>query len=252
MAGYTVLLTVSSLLAGVGVFYHGLPPDESWLYLAASVGLHAVYNYLLVWCYRLADISLVYPILRGAAPPIAAVAGFLWLAEKPSLPVVAGILLVSAGILCMAGKARGGGKAIALALLTASVIAAYSAVDAMGSRLTGNAVQYACWLSVFDAPLFIILMMLTGDNKRRPPGALQWRYLLLAGVGGGLVLLAYVLVIHAYTEAQVGAVVALRETSVIFGVLAGMFFLGEAKSRGRMIGSLVIAAGAAVIVVNSG
>lgn len=250
-AGYIIMLTVTSLLSGIGVLYYGPPPDESWIYLAMSVVLHVAYNYLLVCCYRLADISLIYPVLRGAAPPLAVLAGFLWLAETPPLSIIAGVLLVSVGILCMAGGSRGSGKAFVLALLTASVIAAYSVVDAAGARLTGNAVQYSCWLSVFDAPLFILLMMLTGFNKRRLLGTLQWRYLLLAVVGGGLTLLAYVLVVYAYTMAQVGAVAALRETSVIFGVLAGKFFLGEPKARGRAIGSLVIAAGAAVIVINS-
>ena len=249
-AGYVVLLSVISFLSAFGSFYYGAPPSESWGYLAASVALHFAYNYLLLLCYRLADISMIYPILRGAAPPFVALAGFLWLAELPPLPVVAGIAMVSAGIFCLVGKYRENGKALAAALLTAAVIAAYSVVDAVGARITGNAIQYLCWLSVFDGPLFMLLM-LADRNKRRSIGALKWRHFWLACVGGGLALLAYGLVIYAYTMAQVGAVAALRETSVIFGVLAGRFFLGEPKSRGRVVGSLVIAAGAAVIVVSA-
>lgn len=246
-AGYAVLLSVGSCLSVFGILYYGAPPRESWGYLAASVALHFAYNYLLILCYRLADISLAYPVLRGAASPIAALAGFFWLAETPAPPVIAGICIVSAGILSMAGG-RGNGKAIAAALLTASVIAAYSVIDAAGARIVGNAVQYVCWITVFDGPLFMLLML--ANRSGRQPDKLQWRYLLMAGIGGGLSLLTYGLVVYAYTIAQVGAVTALRETSVIFGALGGMFFLGEPKSRARIIGALVIASGAAMIAVN--
>ncbi len=41
-----------------------------------------------------------------------------------------------------------------------------------------------------------------------------------------------------------GAVPALRETSVVFAVLIGRLFLKEAVSRKRWLASLVVAAGA--------
>lgn len=250
LVGYMVLLGTTSALSAVGAIYYGAPPSESWSYLAASIGLHFVYNCLLLLCYRLGDISLVYPILRGTAPPIAALAGFFVLAEVPSAPVFAGILLVSLGVLCMTGGGRKNGGAIAAALLTAAAIASYSIVDAKGVRIVGNAVQYLCWLTVFDGPLFLLLLMF-GRDKCRPPAALQWRYLLLAAVGGVLAFVAYGLVIYSYTKAQVGVVAALREVSVVFGALLGMYFLGEPKSLARIMGSLIIVVGTVTIIVNS-
>ena len=65
---------------------------------------------------------------------------------------------------------------------------------------------------------------------------------------GGLVsLLAYAIVIYAMNEAPLGAVSALRETSVLFAALLGYLFLGETLTVGRMLACVVIASGAIII-----
>ena len=45
--------------------------------------------------------------------------------------------------------------------------------------------------------------------------------------GGGISFLAYGLVIWSFTKAPIALVAALRETSVIFALLLGVFLLGE-------------------------
>jgi len=65
---------------------------------------------------------------------------------------------------------------------------------------------------------------------------------------GGLVsLLAYGIVIYAMSEAPMGAVSALRETSVLFAALIGYFFLGESLTARKLIACAVIATGILLI-----
>ena len=57
-------------------------------------------------------------------------------------------------------------------------------------------------------------------------------------------LAAYGIVIWALQSGAMGAVSALRETSVVFAVLIGRVFLREAVSGRRWVACLIVAAGA--------
>ena len=54
---------------------------------------------------------------------------------------------------------------------------------------------------------------------------------------------AYALVLFAATRAPVALVSAVRETSVVFGTLAGVVLLHEPFGRRRLVGAVVVAAG---------
>src|SRR5262249_3177461 len=69
------------------------------------------------------------------------------------------------------------------------------------------------------------------------PGAGTYR----AIAGGVLSLLTYFMVIFALTHAPIGAVSALRETSVVFTALLGHLFLGDRLTAGRLVACTVIA-----------
>ncbi|KAF1014063.1 MAG: hypothetical protein GAK31_03087 [Stenotrophomonas maltophilia] len=100
--------------------------------------LQVTYYALVARCYQQVDMSLAYPVMRGCAPILVALAGSL-LGER--LPTVAwlGVVLVSAGILSMALGARAG--QLRMPLLTAAMIATYTLVDAQGARASGNALS---------------------------------------------------------------------------------------------------------------
>ncbi|MDP0919140.1 EamA family transporter, partial [Klebsiella pneumoniae] len=66
-------------------------------------------------------------------------------------------------------------------------------------------------------------------------------------VGGLVSLLAYGMVIYAMNEAPLGAVSALRETSVLFAALIGYVFLGETLTARRILACVVIASGTLII-----
>jgi uncharacterized membrane protein len=63
-------------------------------------------------------------------------------------------------------------------------------------------------------------------------------------VGGLASIGAYGIVIWALQSGAMGAVSALRETSVVFAVLIGRMFLREAVSGPRWLACMVVAGGA--------
>lgn len=244
-SGLFAQLAAVSVMAAAGAIWYGPPPRESWPWLAAGQVVHLCYHCFLAAAYKRGDVSLTYPIVRGAAPPLAAAAAFALFAETPALAAMLGIALVSGGILFMASEARGGGRGAAAgyALAASASVAAYSAIDAQGARLSGDATQYLFWLMMLDAVLFMPLALWRG-HKAPGLSAGLW---LRGAVAGALSVVAYGLALHAYTLAQIGPVAALRETSVIFGALFGMFLLGEKKSPVRFVAAAVIAIGGALV-----
>lgn len=66
-------------------------------------------------------------------------------------------------------------------------------------------------------------------------------------IGGLVSLLAYGIVIYAMSRAPMGAVSALRETSVLFAALIGYLFLGESLTARKVLACLVIAIGTLLI-----
>jgi drug/metabolite transporter (DMT)-like permease len=67
--------------------------------------------------------------------------------------------------------------------------------------------------------------------------------------GAILVLGTYVLVLIALAESNVGYVVPLRETSIVFALLLGIFVLREPLSPLRLAAAAVVACGAAAIAI---
>ena len=59
----------------------GLPPAASWPWVAGSAALQSGYKIFLIRAYGHGDLSQVYPLARGTAPLIVALAGALFLGE---------------------------------------------------------------------------------------------------------------------------------------------------------------------------
>ncbi|MGR9580012.1 EamA family transporter [Pandoraea sputorum] len=221
------------------------PATASWPYALLSALLHVGYNLCLVRSYQVGDLGQTYPIARGSSPLLVTCAAALFAGEKIDVNTVGGIAMVSGGILMLAvkeGKLATPGLRYALA--TGAFIAAYSVVDGMGVRIAGNAIAYIVWMSALWGALMPGLYVALRDSG----SLLRWRPgMVHAAVGGLISLLAYGLVIYAMTAAPMGAVSALRETSVLFASVLGYLFLGEALTRRRILACALIAGGTLII-----
>jgi multidrug transporter EmrE-like cation transporter len=74
-----------------------------WLCMVASAVLHLVYFNVLLHGYRVADLTVVYPVARGSAPRVTVAGAVLWLGESLSAAGVAGVLAVCGGVFVLAG-----------------------------------------------------------------------------------------------------------------------------------------------------
>ncbi len=225
------------------------PPDPAcWPHLGASVVIHLGYFIATYFAYRAGEFSLVYPLTRGSAPALTAVAAAAALGEWPTGGGWAGIGLISGGAsLLVADSRRAGGArvgAVGLALANAAVVMAYTVVDGAGARLSGHALSYTAWLLLLTAGLLTGLAVAIGGRPAARGLAGRWHVGLLGGAG---TVASYALALWAMTRAPVAPVAALRETSIAFGIVLAALVLKERVSRLRCVSVLSIAAGAIAV-----
>jgi drug/metabolite transporter (DMT)-like permease len=259
-----LIMNITVGIAGLAMMVAvGLPSSASVVYVFASGLLHLVYNALLVRMYRSGDLGETYPVARGSSPALIALGGSLFAGEWMNLLGTVGIGFVCIGIFMLAAararsvkvasgfaydrarKKEGRLHAMNLpaALATGVSIAAYSVVDGLGVRASGNWIGYTG--GVFAFFLAVPLWYLARRQQ-----AVFVVPLAEAGkaAGGGLIsLAAYGAIIWAMQGSTMGAVSALRETSVVFAALLGAAFLNERLTGLRIAACCIIAAGAACV-----
>ena len=220
----------------------GLPPVAAWPYIGASVVIHIGYYIALTGAYKHGDLGLTYPLMRGSAPMLVALACTWGLGESLSPLAWSGILAVSAGVLVLGvGKhAFEAPKAVYFALANAVIIALYTVVDALGVRASGHALQYVATLFLLDGWPFALIVFLQRRTDFMPYARKRWP----VALGGAIASLgSYGIALWAMTQAPVAIVAALRETSVLFAALLGVWLLKEVMTPRRVIGTCAILAG---------
>lgn len=241
----TVMSFASTAVALPFLFVYPLPPSNAWPYILLSAALQAGYSVFLVAAYRYGELGQVYPIVRGTVPLLVTAGAFLITGDRLDPYQCAGIALVALGIMSLSlGRNRTSTSSILLALATGAIIAAYATVDSIGVRQVGASGAYTAWVlflyGTFLFASFIAVRRRLVVNFRSPD---TWKAL-----GGGLVaMIAYGAVIAAFALGPPGPITALRETSVIFAVLIGWLFLGEALTLRRILACVVVSTGAILL-----
>ncbi|WP_347265985.1 DMT family transporter [Paracoccus sp. (in: a-proteobacteria)] len=239
----TALIAVTAAaIAGVVLPFLRQPAPASWPYIVASVLLQSGYFVLVARIYHVADMSQAYPVMRGTAPLLVALASMVLLKESLGAGALLGIGLICAGVLSMAAAGgRGDNRGTGLALLNAVVIAGYTLVDGIGVRISGAPAGYAFWIFLLTGLPFLAW----GLVARRDDFLGAMRQYMLAGLVGGIGTSAsYGLALWAMTLAPVAMVSALRETSILFGAAISGLILRETVGRARIAAACLIAAGA--------
>ena len=242
-----MIQTLAALVALPMVAGHGLPPAAAWPFLIASTVIHFAYYLSLSSAYQHGDLGLTYPLMRGTAPLLVALASFAALGERLSLVAWLGVLGICGGVLVLglSRHALASPRAVQFALINAVMIALYTMVDALGVRATtragGNATQYVLALFVVHGWPFVLYVM-----TRRGP-AIVWPYVRARwplGLGGAVASMgSYGIALWAMTQAPIATVAALRETSVLFAALLGTWLLKERFTSQRAVGIAAIVAG---------
>jgi drug/metabolite transporter (DMT)-like permease len=241
----TIMCVAVAIASVVMALFLQAPAPASWFYAVLSAVLHVGYNLFLVRSYKVGDLGQTYPISRGSSPVLITLAASVFAGETVGAVAMIGILLVSGGIISLAFKGRKlAVPSLPYALGTGCFIAAYSVTDGIGVRLSGAPMAYTVWMCA----LWGVLMPLVYIGVRDTRSLLTMRPGFITAFFGGLVaLLAYGIVIYAMSVAPMGAVSALRETSVLFAALIGYFFLDETLTVRKVLACAVIAIGIIMI-----
>ena len=225
----------------------GMLPPLAYAVIAGSVSLHVAYKIALARLYKHADLGQAYPLARGITPVLAAVLASVVLGERPGSLALAGLTLVSAGILCLAFEKREGRLPLAAAgaaFITGATVAAYSVVDAYGVRMVGDWFPFTAWLIAADSLSFVAYTMATRGTAALRSWRAGWQRVL---VSGGLGIASFGVFMWALGVAPVGPVTALRETSVLFAALIGTIVLRERAGPLRYAAAVAVTAGIGVI-----
>ena len=212
-----------------------------WPYVVASGALQLLYFTLLATAYRVAPLSVVYPVSRGVAPVLVLALGVVVLGHTTSAGQVVGVLLVAAGILLVRGLGPSVGRGAAFGLAIACVIATYTLVDKRG-------VSHAGALPYLEVSMLMPAILYAGACVRSSGTRALRAELHLSSLVAGLATFgAYCLVLLALQRAAAAPVAAVRETSVVLTALLAGRFLAEPVGGRRVAGAAVVAGGIALL-----
>ena len=232
-----------------------------WGFVTASALLHIGYFVVLLRGYRVADLTVVYPLARGSGPLVSSLVAVVFLGEHLSALGAVGIAGVVLGVLLIAGGPRmlrallhgerGEARQRVLAglyygLLTGLFIAAYTVVDGYAVKVLMMSPILVDYIGNLLRCVVLAPLGLKNMQETRQLWRAQWRY---AAVVGLLSPVAYVLVLYAVQTAPISHVAPAREVSMLFAALIGGRLLGEGERLQRIAGALLIGLGVAALAV---
>lgn len=240
--------SVALLFVVFAVGFVSLPPLDIWPWIIASALFELLYRYLLIQAYRVGDLGLVYPLMRGLSPLVVLVLTLVFAGEVLSSQQILGILLIPFGMVCLLWQGGGGDRLpwsmLPVVVLIGLCIGCYTFLDGQALRRWSHPLDYLVWLTLISAWPFPLLALV----RKRAAFSLFWRTQWRLGLSVGLcVLLSYALVLWAMQLGSIAEAAALREVSVILVVLFGMRYLKEPFGRPRLIACGVVLIGMLVM-----
>lgn len=247
LVGRAVLSASAAAMVAPAALFVPFPDAWTWGALLLAIPAHYFYQLCLVGALQRGDLSLVFPVMRGAAPLLTAIVAFLFLRETLPAPAVAGLVLAAAAVFVFAAPPRGtllrhhpDLGVLGWALATAVGIALYNVADARGVRGAPEPFTYIVWIFLLDAIGITLTALLRRGRELARVIASKWRFGVAAGF---LSTLSYGSAVYAFTLIETAKVSALRETSVVFAALMGTWFLKESFGLRRILAAVALAAG---------
>jgi drug/metabolite transporter (DMT)-like permease len=254
------LYSICALLFFTPPFFYflhkaGITSPAAYTWSIGSGFIHFLYWLFLTSAYKEGDLSRVYPIMRSS-PALVLIIAILFLGEKVSIPGLIGILLVASGVYIINMKQLSGEELLApvksithdrstqFAFLTLISVALYSVVDKLAVNYI-HPVLFAFFHLLFGMCFYTPYILLTKSSVeilkewKSGPGKI-----IMSGVIG---IVGYALILIAFTIERVSYIVSLRQTSVVFAVLMGSYFLKEKHGGIRLAGALIIFIGGFLI-----
>lgn len=234
--------------AVVGLVALPFLPPMSWAaapYAVATSFIHVAYFALMARAYEQGELSVAYPIMRGLAPLIVTGMAAIFV-ETPSPMAILGIAIVATGIASLGiERMRAGAFGLGPAVANAFVIALYTLNDGVAARVSGAPATYVAWILLGAGVATVAWQMLLQGREAvwRPVRPRLARGLAAGAMSYG----AYAIALWAMTLAPIGAVAAVRESSVLFAAAIGAVVLHEKFGWMRWAAAALVVAGLVLV-----
>tara|TARA_B100001123_G_scaffold438992_1_gene574933 strand:- start:306 stop:1148 length:843 start_codon:yes stop_codon:yes gene_type:complete len=235
-------------IAIVAMFFLPLPTIESVPYIILSAIIHQGYQYNLISAYKIGDFTKVYPVARGTGPIVATIISITFLGLLITKFQILSIFLICFGIIILglfSESAIKNNKVIIYSLSTGFFIGLYSLADGYGARISLSPLSFIGWSFILNAMIFPFVLKYMGYSNVFSRVMKEAK--LIFWLGGSLSYIVYGIVVWAFTKAPIPLVGALRESSIIFSIFIGFFFLKENINFIKVLSILVIFAGIILI-----
>lgn len=226
---------------------------QSWIFILINAVLQVFYYAFLGKAYKLADLSIVYPLARGSAVFFIPLWGVLFLNESISSTALFGIFLVFIGLLFISiipiiNKdlliTRNLIIGIILSVLVGLNISFYTIVDK----------KAVSEVNPFIYPILITIggslgaIMFTGSKNKIMDLKLHLQKNYSTVIFGSIVMyLAYSVMLYALNISKMSYAATSRELTIIVGIIWSYFFLKEKISITRFLSIVLIFFGAVII-----
>ncbi len=215
-------------------------------YLAVAIPLEVAAIILYNRAIALSPLSLSVPML-AFTPVFLLLTGWLLLGERPEPAGAAGVLLVTGGAYVLHLRRQGGWLAPFRGLATEPgsrlmllVALLYSVTAALGKKLVLLS-SPSFFGAFYPAAVALTLTPVLASGPRRA-GLTRTPFLLLAAIA---VLYGLMVILHfqAIALAPAAYMIAVKRSSLLFAVLWGRLFFGEAAGWSRVAGAALMIAG---------
>lgn len=220
----------------ISLFFIDKPFQWNWLFFIFATGFaQGIYLLILCWAYSVSDISLVFPVARGASIVFTAITLSILGAFPISLTGWAGIGAIAVGAMSMGSvdlQTVRGRTGLMASLMIAVIIASYSVIDSFGAQ----EIPIVFYVMVMNlaGPLFAFPFVY---HRRKADVIIAFKNYkwqgFLVGLAGSA---AYIVVISMFKYSSAAYVLALREVSIVFAAIMGIRYLGESRAPRKFIG----------------
>ena len=225
----------------VAVIILPIPSVESFPYIILSALIHQGYQNFLLTAYQTGKFTTVYPVARGFGPLVATVISVIFFGIYLKMFTILSILLISTGVILIGLFSKSvlkNKKILYTSLATGVFIGIYSVVDGQGARISGSAISYMSWVFIFSALFFPVVLHFRKQKNILKKTLTKGKSVFW--IGGTFSYLAYVITVWAFTKAPIPMVSALRESSIIFAIFIGYFYLKDKVNFYKVVSILLI------------
>ena len=224
-------------------------PKIAWPFFLTTIFIHVFYKIFLCKVYDYSGLSYGYPIARGLPSLILLALTPILFDENLTLSDQLSVVIISSGILLLVFS-EGNFKKINIkglvySLLVAAIIVAYSAIDAKGARLS-NAFIYLIYYFALDGFIFNVISYFTFKNHQLNFIYFKKNFISIFAAASCSIY-SYIPAVYGFTIGKIAVIAALREVSILFASIYGIFVLKERGGYLALTSAILILLGCVVI-----